>query len=150
MKLKAESGDAFELLVLRYEFPDITEDRWDSNWLVVSGKVTSGPQSWRFVEPCVTTFELEELADWLENLGSDDSTELTFTEPNLMFSYTPRPVPVIHVRFAHESAPPLLKAPEERAIGITLDFPTSTDQARVLAADVRNTLMEYPPRGGAA
>ena len=150
MKLKSDSGNAFELVVLGYEHPDITEDRWDSNWLVVSGKVTAGDQTWRFVEPCVTTFELRGLAEWLERLGWHDAPDCTFTEPNLAFSYSPRPDPLIRVRFAHESAPPWLREERERAAGMTLEFPTSKQQAVDLAEEMRNALIDYPERGGAA
>jgi hypothetical protein len=150
MKLKSDAGNSFELAVLGYEHPDITEDRWDSNWLVVSGKVTAGDQSWRFVEPCVTTFELAELAEWLEDLGWRDAPDCAFTEPNLLFQYSPRPEPVVRIRFAHESAPPWMTQDPERIAGLTLDFPMSKQQAADLAAEVRNALVEYPERGGAA
>jgi hypothetical protein len=150
MKLKSDSGNSFELVVLGYEHPDITEDRWDSNWLVVSGRVTAGDQSWRFVEPCVTTFELRELAEWLEGLGWHDSPDCVFTEPNLLFQYSPRPEPVVRIRFAHESAPPWMTHEQERISGLTLDFPMSRQQASDLAEEVRNALVDYPERGGAA
>lgn len=149
MKLKAESGATFELVLLRYEHSDITEDRWDSNWLVVSGRASTDDQSWGFVEPCVTTFELEELADWLETLGTGPA-DFTFAEPNLAFSFAPWPLPTIRIRFAHQSAPPWLTSADERSAGITLDFVTSPDHAKALAADLRNALDEFPPRGGAA
>jgi hypothetical protein len=148
MKLKSEDGNAFEFHLLRYEHPDVTEDRWDSNWLVVSGKVTAGDRSWLFVEPCVTTFELEELSQWLDDLASHPS-EAVFAEPNLAFSYMPWPSPVIQVRFAAGSAPPWLQ-PEEREQGTTLDFATSAEHARALAAELREALAEFPTRGGAA
>ena len=149
MKLKAESGNTFELVLLRYEHPDITEDRWDSNWLVVSGRASTDDRSWSFVEPCVTAFELEELAEWLEALGNGPA-DLTFAEPNLAFAFAPWPLPTIRIRFAHGSAPPWLTNADERSAGITLDFVTSPDHAKALAADLRNALDEFPPRGGAA
>ena len=152
MRLKAASGNTFELLILRYEFPDITEDRWDSNWLVVSGKVATADNTWGFIEPCVTTFELADFAEWLEELGRDgeDVAECAFTEPNLEFFYSSTPCPVLRVRFAHESAPPWLKETSQRAAGMTLDFPISHAIARDAAAELRNALIEYPIRGGAA
>jgi hypothetical protein len=152
MRLTADSGNAFELLILRYEFPDITEDRWDSNWLVVSGKVTIGDKTWHFIEPCVTTFELADLADWLETLGdgAEDLADCSFTEPNLAFLYSRKPFPVLRVRFTRESAPPWLKGPEQRAVGVTVSFPLTDGVAQEVAAEIRNALIEYPIRGGAA
>jgi hypothetical protein len=152
MKLRTESGTSFELVVLRYEFPDVTEDRWDSNWLVVSGKVTTDGQSWRFTDPCVTTFELSELADWLDNLAGTaaEPSDCAFTEPNLTFSYSPAPIPRIVVRFAHESAPPWLNEGDARLAGMTIDFPLAALDVAAVAQDLRNILLEYPIRGGAA
>jgi hypothetical protein len=57
---------------------------------------------------------------------------------------------VLRVRFAHESAPPWLKGPEQRAAGVSLDFPLTDGLAREVAAEIRNALIEYPIRGGAA
>jgi hypothetical protein len=148
MKLNSDSGNAFEFHLLRYEHPDVTEDLWDSNWLVVDGKVTTDDRTWRFVESCVTTFELEQLAEWLDSLGSEPSA-LAFAEPTLAFSYAPWPRPTLHIRFAGASAPPWL-APEERETGTTLEFETSIDHARQLADVLRDALTDYPTRGGAA
>lgn len=152
MKLQAESGNAFELVVLRYEHPDFTEDRWDANWLVVSGTVTAAGQSWGFVEPCITTFELAELADWLENPrnGALDPTTCAFTEPNLEFSYSGQPEPRLRIRFAHASAPPWLAEPSERAGGLSLEFPLSEQDREAAVAALRHALREWPIRGGAA
>jgi hypothetical protein len=149
MKLTAPSGNALELVVLGYEHPHLTEDRWDSNWLVINGKVTAGGQSWRFVEPCVTTFELEALAGWLEDIREDDPDEFTFTEPDLAFFYSPGPPPVLRIRFAAGSAPPWLE-PDDRAAGQTVEFPMSGDEGVRMAEGVRAMLADHPQRGGAA
>ena len=150
MKIRGRNGNAFDLVVLRYENPDVTEDRWDANWLVVSGTVTTGDQSWRFVDPCVTTFELAELAEWLDGLNWHESSECAFTEPNLAFAYSPSPDSVLRIRFAHESAPPWIRGVEERLEGVTLEFPMRARDAADAAAALRNTLVDYPIRGGAA
>lgn len=151
MKLKSESGNAFELVVLRYEHPDITADRWDANWLVISGKVTAGDQSWRFVDACVTTFELAELAEWFQSIGNGRGPqEYLFAEPNLAFSYVNASEPLLRVRFAHESAPPWLTEADARTRGLAVDFAaTETDTASAVA-ELRNALIEFPIRGGAA
>jgi hypothetical protein len=152
MKLKGDSGNAFELIILRYQFPDVHEDRWDSNWLEVSGKVTTGEQSWRFSDPAVTTFELADLADWLEAvaLGDAHDDEFEFTEPNLAFFVVRTPAPTLRVRFAHESAPPWIEAHDERMAGVLVDFPLAETDLALAANDLRNALIEFPMRGGAA
>jgi hypothetical protein len=145
MRLKGESGRAFELVISGYEHPDVTEDWWDSNWLVVAGQVSGGDETWRFVDPCVTTFELAGLADWLEELDARP-TELRFTEPDLAFGYVPWPAPTLQVRFAREAAPPSAAGSE----GVTVEFPLSPGHGRAVAAELRRALADYPIRGGAA
>jgi hypothetical protein len=152
MKLRTESGEAFELGVVGYEHADITEGLWESNWLVVSGMVRTGEDSWRFVHPSVTTFELAELADWLETVGTAamQSTTCEFAEPNLRFSFSASPRPVLRIRFAHESAPPRIKDTDAKVDGVVMEMPLAEVDAPAAAADLRKALADYPIRGGAA
>ena len=48
---------------------------------------------WQFSAPCVTTFELAELADWLDELSADGRApgQFDFTEPHVRFAYVPWP-----------------------------------------------------------
>ena len=151
MKLEAATGAALQLAIQSYQFPDVREDRWESNWVVIRGTVENAEQQWRFEEPCLTTFELEELADWLEKIGqgSVDLDQLAFTEPNLKFSYSVYPEPALHVRFANGSAPPWLTELERRS-GVTVIFPASPETLHSAAAALRDMLNDFPIRGGAA
>jgi hypothetical protein len=56
-------------------------------------------------------------------------------------------VPVLRLTFARESAPPWLGADDPR---VTLDFPLAETDVREAAAELRNALIEFPIRGGAA
>ena len=73
MRITSASGDEFQLVIVRYQFPDVDEDRWESNWLIVNGTVAAAGEKWVFTEPCVTTFELADLADWLDELAANGS-----------------------------------------------------------------------------
>ena len=152
MKLKGSSGAEIQLVVLGYEYPDVHEDRWDSNWLTVSGHAAD-PQgtTWRFSAPCVTTFELADLADWLEGLAADGRHPdvFEFTEPHLRFAYTPWPRRALHVTLNRELAPSQA-AGEGTGGGLTLEFPLPEVDAVELAAQVRSALVDFPVRGGAA
>jgi hypothetical protein len=151
MKITSASGDEFQLVIVRYQFPDVHEDRWESNWLVVNGTVAAAGEKWIFTEPCVTTFELADLADWLDELATDGSepSAFEFTEPNLKFSYVPWPRRAVQLTLAHESAPSSMSDDERRA-GVTVEFPLSVQQTATFAAEIRQALSEYPIRGGAA
>ena len=151
MRITSASGDEFQLLIVRYQYPDVHEDRWDSNWLIVNGSVSAGDEKWRFTDPCVTTFELADLADWLDELATDGSqpSAFEFTEPNLKFTYTPWPQRAVQLTFAHDSAPST-RSEVERRNGVTVEFPLSGSQAAALATEIRQALTDYPIRGGAA
>jgi hypothetical protein len=151
MKLMSAAGRALELVILQYEHPDVTEDRWESNWLVLSGQVSDGDRSWRFSEPCVTTFELADLADWLEDVasGRQEADSFGFAEPNLEFECASSPAPVLRLRFRDGSAPDWLE-PAARHRGVSVELPLQEVDLRAAAADLRNALIDYPIRGGAA
>ena len=152
MKLKDSSGNEFQLVIVRYQYPDVHEDRWDSNWLIVSGSVvTSAGEKWTFTEPCVTTFELADFADWLDGLSENGRapSDFEFTEPNVKFAYTPWPQRTLHVTLSHASAPESI--PErDRVSGVTLPFPLPEGAATALAVEIRDALADFPIRGGAA
>ena len=149
MKLRSASGNSIELVVLRYEFPDLTEDRWESNWLVINGTVAAGEHRWRFTHPSVTTFELADLADWLDGIARGEGVppEFAFTEPNLKFVCASTPERALRVTFAQESAPP---TGDGTVSSITLDFPFSDIDPADVASQVRDVLIDFPIRGGAA
>ena len=152
MKLNDRSGNEFQLVILSYQYPDVHEDRWDSNWLNVSGTVaTAAGQKWKFSAPCMTTFELAELADWLEELSTNGRgpTQFAFTEPLVRFAYVPWPKRTLQLTFTGEGAPQEIPDPEKEA-GVTLEFPLSEADATELAGQIRNALSDFPIRGGAA
>lgn len=71
---------------------------WDANWLVIHGSVrTSTGEEWAFEDPCLTTWEADELGAWLRAAADGDAPEglLTFTEPNLGFSIARNEEPLI-------------------------------------------------------
>ena len=136
MRLTGDGVD-FSLRVLGYQFPDEI-DYWDGNWLIIDGAVTHPQGSWRFREACLTSFELRQLAEWLDS-GY-------FTEPCLEFKYGKEPAPVIDVIVAHECAPPWLGTREDRLEGTRLRFPLSVNDPRALAAEVRGLLEQFPVR----
>ena len=150
MKLVGRDETSLELSTSGYQFPDIEDDRWDSNWLIVSGRVRHRRGSWTFSDPCLTTFEVEQLASWLDHVhtGRPDPDLCYFTEPNLCFRYTREAEPTIEVRIAHESAPPWLVG-EIRLAGVALEFPVAMNDARVAATELRRFTSSFPVRGRA-
>lgn len=101
MRLSSTDGASVELRAVGYEFPDAIPsgpDDWDANWLVVRGEVRTGTgEAWAFKDPCLATWEAQDLADWLEAAAAGrfpatvapseySDGMLTFLEPNVAFS----------------------------------------------------------------
>ena len=151
VRLEDSSGNEFQLVILSYQHPDVHEDRWDSNWLVVNGTVaTAAGQKWRFSAPCVTTFELADLADWLDELSRNGRSpeQFEFAEPDVKFGYVPWPTRTLLLTLSGAGA---AQAPAgEAAEGVTLEFPLSGADASALASQIRDALSDFPIRGGAA
>jgi hypothetical protein len=67
--LASDDGASVELRLAGYLFrtaPAAGEQDWDANWLVIDGDVhTANGESWQFTEPCLTTWDVRDLAAWL-------------------------------------------------------------------------------------
>ncbi len=139
-------GDAgsLRLGVDGYQFPDIVDDDWDSNWLMVVGEVEIGNRPWRFRDACLTTFEVERLTVWLDRImvGEEGNPFCGFTEPNLDFERVSNEA--IRIAFSLEAAPPW--GSEDDDFG-TYGFEVPIDhRLGAAAADLRRLLQTYPVR----
>jgi len=82
------NDQSVELRVINYQFPEITNCEYDSNWLLMFLKVESRDGNWEIVDPFLLVRELKTMIDWFEKLSHDvetDSSSLMFIEPNLEF-----------------------------------------------------------------
>jgi hypothetical protein len=136
----------FELDVMGFQFPDAKLDGWDSEWLRVTGVVTCDRGRWKFSDPCLTTFELKALADWLRSSPNETlGKAIGFTEPNLSFSNAGRPAGLI-IAFAQECAPPWASEEEKYGEGFSLAFPIELNDCTALAMGMENILDQIPVR----
>ena len=147
MRLNDGQGATLELGVDGYQFPE-SDEYWDANWLVVRGQVEHPRGSWTFHDPCLTTFELEQLAVWFDGVadGKVDPANGYFTEPNLHFEYATGPDPAINVTLSYESAPPWLTQREERLDGAVVTFPVRLNDPQEAALSLRRLLSACPIR----
>jgi hypothetical protein len=148
VKLLSTEGFGLDLDVTGYQYPELA-DPDDGNWLRVVGRVEHPRGGWRFDDPCLTTSELVQLAGWFDGVanGAPDPDAGSFIEPNLAFSWTAAPQPLIHVTLAYESAPRWLTDREARMDGVTLHFPVSMNDPSALSAALREMLLRFPVRG---
>lgn len=75
-RLSAPDGPFVEIEILGYEFPDITEDPWDSNWLVVRIHARNGAREWTAAEPAIDTMELGSLIAGLRSLAAGEVEQI--------------------------------------------------------------------------
>jgi hypothetical protein len=152
VKLIGANGNEFELTVAGYQFPNIEDDRWDSNWLHVAIDVRTDNGSWTSTDPSLLTSDVERLASWLDSVAADrtDVSEISFLEPNLSFGLHSQAGDTLTIRvwFELESRPAWA---EKRFVG-DRDFfidieSTSGDIARA-SKDLRQQRQEFPPRAG--
>jgi hypothetical protein len=87
MNLHNKSGNEFRLQIVGYQFPNIVDRYWDSNWLNVRVSSANSASSWSLEDSCFLTFEIESLATWLEKLVLDKTStpHISFTEPSPQF-----------------------------------------------------------------
>jgi hypothetical protein len=145
MKLNSSNGNSFQLKIVGYEFPDIKDDYYDSNWLMIQIDVTSNENTWRATFPALITFEVEELADWLSSIDSikDDPGSRGFIEPCLDFQFSTRPdeLQFLNVFCMNEMSP-------NGQPGNTseIEFPVSEINLSQAAKDLRLELQKFPQR----
>ncbi|WP_144096040.1 hypothetical protein [Croceicoccus sediminis] len=132
--------------VERYQFPDIVDDEWDSNWLIVAGEADLDGRSWSFRDPCLTTFEVERLANWLDGIAVHEPVRSIcgFTEPNLEFECVSDKS--VRISFSMEALPPW--APPDSDVG-DIGFEVPIDNAlSATASCLRRMLSRFPIRAG--
>jgi hypothetical protein len=132
--------------IVDYQFPRITQDKWDSNWLIIDGSVRLNGRDWNFREPCLTNFEAAHLADWLEACaqGKAEKPYCNFTEPNIQFDLVEPQT--MRVSFTHESSPPWAELGDDWTMH-GFNFPVEP-VLHDAASDLRSQLQHFPLRGG--
>lgn len=144
MRLEGKEG-SFELLIAGYQFPSIETGKWDPNWLTIEGNAVIKDRSWSFCDPCLTTFEAADMADWLDDLcsGREKSPYCHLVEPNLQFEKVS--ANDIRVSFALESAPPWATHGDDWTMhGFEVPIGSNLQMA---AAQLRDQLRRFPVRG---
>jgi hypothetical protein len=154
MRLNDGQGTTLDLDIAGYQFvspdqgsnfPSLTNS--DCNWLMVRGHIilpTPG-KSWEFMDPCLNTAELENLADWFVKISNSPIPRvISFMEPNIKLSFYPLPSPTIRVALSHESASPWNK---RTFPGFDeLSFPASCNDLAQISRELYNRAFWFPSR----
>lgn len=161
-----EGKVSLRLDVVDYQFPELTDQKWDSDWLFLRLRLECGDHVWERIDPSVMTFDLQHLADWLAEAADHSeifaawrherlTTRMFFTEPNLSFEVLnghPSGLPIsLRVYLAAEYLPPfaeLLDHVAEEVDEVWIDFGVNEGELRELVQALAESLAEFPIRVG--
>ena len=154
MRMIDGQGTYLDLEILGYQFADTDQGVnspsltfSDCNWLMMRGMMTlpAPGKSWEFMDPCLNTAELENLADWFGKISNSPIPRVIFfMEPNLRLSFSPLPSPVIKVTLSHESASPWNK---RTFPGFDeLSFPAACNNLAQISRELYDLASRFPPR----
>ena len=145
MRLATNTDFAVELRIAGYQFPDNHTAKYDSNWLVIEGRVHHPSGDWTFRDPCLLTYEAAQLADWLEWVAADRAAipDAAFIEPNLSFKVvTSETGRALQVAFGAESRPSWASCGEQ----VSAEFPVAGLRLPEAIGEWREQLLQYPQR----
>ena len=134
--------------LIGYQFPELEDVEYDSNWLNVKIEVSHQRGKWSAVDPALFTYEAQWLIDWLKDLsaGKFDKRHLWFTEPCISFHLSPSAgtPELLVIEFSHKFLPPWATEDldEEHQIAFSLRSIDLISAARLL----ENQLQQYPQR----
>jgi hypothetical protein len=167
MKLISSDRAEVSLQPVRYQFPDMdsgSQDKewdWDANWLIIRGNIKMADEKeWAFEDPCLTTREARELAQWLRGVAagvviassfpiSEPGRLQIFTEPVIALSleYRGEQRARIRVHLSLEALPPWFQEedrPDVFEFFVSLDV--DLDDLRHAADDWDGNLASFPER----
>jgi len=149
MQLCGIDRQSIELRIAGYQFPHLDTVEYDSNWLRIEGHVSHPRGRWSFQDPCLLTYEVSRLANWLDALTQEtsDSDEIGFVEPNLSFRVVRSPASaVLRVYFELEARPHWIATPYAGLNDLWVEFEVRELELRRAARSLREELAIYPQR----
>lgn len=148
MEFKVGNNCSFKMSLVGYQFPELEDVEYDSNWLNVKIEVSHHRGKWSAIDPALLTYEVEWLIDWLRAVSAAkfDKRHLWFTEPCLSFHLSPAegdPNKLV-IEFSNEFKPPwATEDPDEQH---QLAFSLRSIDLIGAASSIENQLGRYPQR----
>lgn len=145
-----------DFAVVGYEFPDVDDDPYDANWLVIRVSLQSvfGAWRWQVEDAGALTWELSDCVSWLRSLSAGETVaaeSFGFSEPDIRFetirSEDDEKVIGLTVHLMDEFQPPTkVLLPRELNIA-SLRFHTPPMTLAALADHFASQLVRFPQRG---
>jgi hypothetical protein len=148
MTFNGIDNQSVELKITNYQFPEIVDGDYDSNWLNIYLNVKSKVGHWQTIDPSLTTWDMQRLINWFDNLSKDiepEYLEIAFLEPNLCFELLDRfnsQIKTIRIIFDYESKPQSASDEKEYFVDIIVD----NDELKRIKLDLEKELENYPER----
>ncbi len=128
--LLSDHANSVELCPLSYQFAAARGDRYDDNWLVIGGTVTTPAGTWSFTDPALLTHEARQITEWMRAAAAGTvavtrpdaegyfSPDIWFNEPVLAFSLADRNETgaTIRLHLSLEATPPWRQGDDRPAI----------------------------------
>ncbi|MEM9081434.1 MAG: hypothetical protein AAGC74_12160 [Verrucomicrobiota bacterium] len=149
MKLVKDSTRSFALHVAGYQFPELENEDYDSNWLNIRIDVLHPEGSWTATDPSLLTYELRELGTWLASITKNpaESSEIDFIEPNLKFQYRAESDPqILRILFELESRPGWAPSDGAGMEDLWVDIPFAREDFESAAAAIAEECRRFPQR----
>jgi hypothetical protein len=146
MKLANQHGSSFSLDIVGYQYSDLEDQFWDANWLFVQIQLQVSEQSWAVKDPCLTTFEVQLIIDWLQRLAvnGNGNKDLVFTEPTIQFKLNPAHNGKQSLRVIFR--PPPQGNTSQLKDNISLDFPLEQVPFSEIIENLQIQLDRFPQR----
>ena len=150
MKLTENENTEFELEIVGYQFPDLENEPYDSDWLNITIRVKHPHGSWTATDPSLLTEEVEDLIQWLEAIadGKSVDSDAYFTEPNLHFQLHDNYAKKLRVYFELECRPSWAKSTFKDNDELWIEFSVTPEILRDIAKSLRLQLDKFPTRVG--
>jgi hypothetical protein len=154
----ATTGCFVRLTPLQYQYPSLVGIPFDSDWLVIKGRVRSLDEQWTFVSAILLAGEAADIVSWLRSVAAADVPPmeaedgvllptLVNIEPNIGLGLVSSAgaASTIRVFLCLESAPPST-ASSYPSLDYFLDLTLSTHELNEAAAALEAELVAFPSR----
>ena len=156
-----ETERFLSLSPIGYQFPDIIDDPWDSNWLMIRGTARTPDEEWTFEDPALLVHEAVALGVWLDDVAAgratlmeDDENRHTWSnpqnlEPNIGLGLvrSSEDSATLRVFLWIESGPPSVWRLDPDDMDFYFDLNTSRTAIGRAAREWDSELMKFPERG---
>ena len=153
MKITGPDDHSFELKLEGYQFPAARpfgsrDER--ANRLNVAIEASIREVSWEAAHPCMSTWQVQQIAEWAERLldPNDPHSRLLFPDPELTFHYGGKRSGniVIQVNFGGDFLPPKRAYYNLEEDHVWAELIVPPDDLKAWADSLREALAKYPPR----